>query len=503
MQYMYIYKFIKKIREHFVESPLFASSFGSDVLKLVGSTAFAQALRVLASPVVTRLYSPEAFGLFALFGSITSIMTVIVCLRYELAIMLPKKYEESANLLGLSLLLAALMSLLMIPVIWMGQGLLLGLLNAPGLASYLWLVPPMMFLAGAFQALNYWNSRTRRFGRLSIARLNASLVITGTQIGAGLAGYATGGSLIGASILGSVVSTLVLGGQIWRDEINTLAKCFSRVIIIRMAKRYKDFPKKSTWSGLLNVVSWQLPALLLSAFFSIEVVGFYSLSFTMVSLPMSLIGGAISQVFFQRAAEARRNNMLSTLIENIFEVLVVVGMLPMLLITFIGRDIFILIFGPNWVEAGTYSQIMAIWALVWFISFPISVLIDVLEIQNFGLFFNISNFVARLIALCAGGLLFKDARLALILFSIAGVLVYGYICIGLMLRCGSNLSMIFLILSHYFIRSIPGIIIILVLKTMGAKPLICIVASLLFVLIYYIYLIKIDSRLSFLRSQLA
>ena len=87
-----------------------ALSFASDVLKLAGGTAFAQALAILASPLITRLYGPEAFGLAALFTSIVGIVGVVACLRYELAIMLPKRDEEAANLLGLSLLPARAMN---------------------------------------------------------------------------------------------------------------------------------------------------------------------------------------------------------------------------------------------------------------------------------------------------------------------------------------------------------------------------------------------------------
>ena len=79
------------------------SSFASDVLKLAGGTAIAQILSILASPIITRMYGPEAFGLSALFASITGIVAVVACLRYELAIMLPEKDEDAANLLALGL----------------------------------------------------------------------------------------------------------------------------------------------------------------------------------------------------------------------------------------------------------------------------------------------------------------------------------------------------------------------------------------------------------------
>jgi len=103
-------------------------------------------------------------------------------MRYELAIMLPKTDEEAANLLGLSLLCVAVVSGLTVPALYFGGDALLSLLKAPGLEPYLILVPVFVFISGVFLALNYWNSRTKHFGRLSVARVTSSLA---TTLGAG------------------------------------------------------------------------------------------------------------------------------------------------------------------------------------------------------------------------------------------------------------------------------------------------------------------------------
>ncbi|MGI5933055.1 MAG: lipopolysaccharide biosynthesis protein, partial [Eubacterium sp.] len=134
------------------------SAFVTDVLKLVTGTTFAQIIVVLASPLLTRLYGPEAFGFYALFASITGILGVIACMRYELAIMLPKTDEEAANLLGLCLLCVAVVSGLTVPALYFGGDALLSLLRAPGLGPYLILVPPFVFISGVFLALNRWTT---------------------------------------------------------------------------------------------------------------------------------------------------------------------------------------------------------------------------------------------------------------------------------------------------------------------------------------------------------
>jgi len=480
-------------------APARSSSFTTDVFKLVTGTTFAQIIAVLASPLLTRLYGPEAFGFFALFTSITSILGVIACMRYELAIMLPKTDEEAANLLGLCLLCVAVVSGLTVLALYFGGDALLSLLKAPGLAPYLILVPPFVFINGVFLALNYWNSRTKHFGRLSIARIISSLATTGTQLGAGFAGFATGGSLIGASLVGSSVSTGVLGGQIWRDDHGLLHKSISWKGMADGLKRYKKFPLIDSGSALLNAASWQMPAFLLAAFFTPVAVGLYSLGFMVLQLPMSLIGGAIAQVFFQRASEARSDGTLSLLVEDVFRLLVMIGIFPILVVTIIGPDIFAVIFGEIWAEAGLYAQILSIWAFVWFISSPLSTIWVVLEKQEFGIRITVLNFVTRIISLVLGGISGSPV-IALLLFAISVFFVYGYLDVKMMEFSGVSLVAVKgHVLSALRIIFPPGAILI-GLKWINTDPLLLVISTCILVFIYYLYIINTNSDLKRLIS---
>jgi lipopolysaccharide exporter len=243
------------------------TSFAGDVLTLVSGTTFAQILTILATPILTRLYGPEHFGLLALFLSITGIFGTIVCLRYELSIMLPESDEEAANLLGLSLVIALILSIFTIPFIWFCRQPIQNVLKAPQLGVYLWIVPLFIFVSGVFLALNYWNSRTKHFKRLSAAKITSSIASIGTQLGAGVAGHATVGSLIGASLVGQSVSTLILVGQIWKNDKSLFLRSIGLKQMTAGLRRYRKFPLIDSWSALLNIVSWQLPIFLLASFF--------------------------------------------------------------------------------------------------------------------------------------------------------------------------------------------------------------------------------------------
>jgi O-antigen/teichoic acid export membrane protein len=463
------------------------------VLKLVTGTTFAQVLAVLASPVLTRLFTPADFGLLGIFTSITKVLGVVACLRYEFAIMLPDDERDAINLLAACLAIVTGVSLLCIPVFLIFEPAIVSALNAPELAGHLWLIAPFVFITGLFAALNYWNSRSRQYGRLSIARIISAVAITGGQLGAGMAGFATGGALIGANTLGQGAATGVLAAQIFRDDRKLIRRHLSLPRMRRLLVRYKKFPLYESWSGLLNVASWQLPSLLLPVYFSPTQVGYYSLAFRLIVMPMDLVGGAIQQVFFQRASNADRSGHLTGLTESVFTVLLRIVLFPMLTLALIGEEVFALVFGATWAEAGVYTQLLAVWAVVWFISSPLSTIYMVQGNQGFGLRINFANFLTRLAALVAGGML-GSARIAIQLFGISGIIVYGYLCFRLLMFSGIPFRRTAQIIAEAVLPFIPIGAVLLALKLVGTPALIHIAIGVGACGFYYVHLLRSDDR---------
>ncbi len=479
------------------------ASFAADTMKLVSGTTIALALGILAAPLLTRLYAPEAFGTLALFTSITGILGVVGCMRYELAIMLPETDEEAANLLGVSIGFSVLISLLTVPVIWWGKEPILRWLNAPRLAPYLWLVPILVFIHGVFLALNYWNSRTRHFGRLSIARVTSSVATTATKLSAGYAGYATAGTMIGANVGGQALATTVLGGQIWRDD----GRLFRRSIRLREmflgVKQHRKFPIFSTWSSLLNTISIQLPALLIAVFFSPVVVGFYALSHRILSVPMSLIGSAIGQVFFQRASQAKNDGTLPLVVENTFMHLLLIAGLPFLLLIIIGPEVFMVVFGARWIEAGVFAQILAPWLFFVFLGSPISTLYIVLERQEIGLVFNIILVLSRAGSLIIGSIQ-DNIFLALMLFSASGTIMWACLIVYLISYSGVRLSIFVKTLgAQLFIVTIFLLPVVVAKWLLDWPALLILVTGTFATVLYYAYVIFRDDRIRSLIAQIS
>ena len=185
-----------------------------------------------------------------------------------------------------SVILITILSALI--VIW-GSDLILHFIKAPELKNYLWLIPVAVFFSGVSAALNYWNSRKKHFGRLSVIQIISSITAQAAKLTAGFAGFVSGGVLILTAMLGGMVSAGALTRQSWLDDKKLFISNVRWRSIADGFIRFRKFPIIDTWGGLLNSISWQLPAMMLSSFFSLSVVGFYALGLAVI---MTQIGRA-------------------------------------------------------------------------------------------------------------------------------------------------------------------------------------------------------------------
>ena len=474
------------------------SHFSRDVLTLVTGAGIAQIIPIILSPVITRLYGPEAYGLFALFTSITSIMAVIVCLRYELAIVLPRSDEEAANVFGLCLLILSVISILSCLVIVFFQQPLETILKSSEIGNYFWLIPPFIFLSGLFLALNYWNTRTRQFQRLAKVQVLKACATSGPQLGFGFAGYATGGALIGAYLIAQLVATVALGIQVMKEHISFFRYHISRRGIIAVSKRYDNFPKYSIFASFLNTVYSTVPVFVLTAYFNPTVVGFYSLGLTVTMLPLSNIQNAVTQVFFPKAVEAKHVSLekLEEVVTHTIKPLIFIAYIPIILFILIGPEIFGIIFGVRWEEAGNYVRFLSIWLGFSFIASPISTLFSIFDKQYISTIISVLELIFPLGAIILGART-GNPLIAIILFtifgSITGLVAYQYLLglAGISIWVPAKLAL------NFFIISIPFISCIIIFKYIfSANILLIVLSSIVVFSLFPLVVLKRDPEMS-------
>lgn len=392
------------------------SSFSRGVALLSGGTVLAQGIILLASPVLTRLYTPEQFGLWAVFGSIIAILVVTVGLRYELAIPLPADDRDAAQLVlfGLTVVLVVCLTisagLLLLgdgPAQWM---------NAEGLQHYLWLVPPTLVAVGAYQVLNYWTTRNKRFSLLSLARVLQAGGQAFTQVLAGLVGAGASG-LIG----GYALSRLI--GLAWLLRGSKLPERRPDVRRWReLAADYRKFPAYTLWASLTNVIGVSLPPVLIAKYFGLGPAGLFALTTRVLSVPSTLVAQAVGQVFYPTAAERRDMASRSALVEKVASVLLVISLPVFAFVGMHGPTLFTSVFGPEWTRAGLFARYLAPWFVLSFISSPISTYALISEKQREALLITVYETGLRLGAIWLGGR-FGSEDLAVGLYAGAGVVI--------------------------------------------------------------------------------
>lgn len=386
---------------------------------LVGGTAGAQLILIAATPVLTRLYSPSEFGLLAAFVSLLAFLTVVASARYELAIHLPEKIEETVAVTVLSFICLIFTTLISIIFTFLFAEPLSALLKAPELASYLWLLPLAVFFVGLYQICNAWCVRHKQYKAIASTRIIQSIVTLLIQFSTFK--LAALGLLLGQAF-GQGAGSVKLSLQSIKDTNEFRSVQFHQIKTV--AKRYKSFPIYSTWTGLFNTASLQLAPLVFLSLFGATVAGLYALTLKLVSLPISLIGQAIGSVFLSEAPKAHREGRLNTLVLQFNKKLVQLGCLPTAILIVFGPELFAFVLGEQWYKAGEYAQWLAPWIFLQFQWTPLSNLTVVLELQKEALISQLLTFFARFGALFYAIGAGMAADHAIQLFAVVSAIVY-------------------------------------------------------------------------------
>ncbi len=374
-----------------LQQRLRSGSFLGNVLILAGGTGVAQALVVLVTPILTRLYTPDDFGVLTVFISVLGLMIVVSALRYEIAIPLPASPSFAINLTALSGVILLGMTMILSVFVAVFGADLAALLSVPQLTPYLWLIPLGMFSGGAFQILSYWHIRERRFKRLTQAKIGQSASMASGQL---LMGWTQWGAvgLVGGYVLGRVIAGVMLFYALIRSH-RDLLDSISLANIRLAASRYRRFPLLSSWSALLNQGGLQAAPLLFAAFFGAGVAGWFGLAQRVAGIPLTLIGRSVSQVYLGEASRLRNENpvaMRRLFLRTATKLFLYVGV-PLVIGGLLAPWVFGFIFGDQWRTSGWYIVALLPMFLGQMVVTPLSQTLNILERQDLQLIWDISR----------------------------------------------------------------------------------------------------------------
>lgn len=348
---------------------------GRGIAAIMLGTALGQVIAFGASPVLSRLYSPEDFGVFSVINALAMLLGTGMALRYELAVPLPREDHDARTLVVLGGVVTASTTILSIAVIAIFSGMIDQIVTDTRLRPWVITVPLIAASLATFRILNQWALRQQRYAATARRNVVQSVSTVAIQlcVGMGLIGPAgliaglAGGQAVGAASL--IHGAGLRGHSSWAD-------------LRRLARRYRRFPMLLAPSGILNAAGVYVPVILFATLYTSQVAGWFGFTQRMLALPITLVGQAVAQVYLSELAQSRRRGgggRQLALFRAASARLMIVGGAGALCLILLARPVFPLVFGEAWRESGAMAQALAVSLALQFVASPLSQTLIVYE----------------------------------------------------------------------------------------------------------------------------
>jgi teichuronic acid exporter len=345
-----------------------SSSYWRDIGWQASGNTLAQFVGVAGVPLLTRLYTPSDFAAQSLFIQVVTFCTAIVTWRYEYFVQLPKNDEDARTLNGVVLLLGLLAIVVLMPIFWLLQRPLAVQLGNSAVAPWLALAPLTAVLVSWGVATQNNAQRNRDFKNSGLSELVGKLAYVLTGLLAALAQLGSVG-LILTTALGAIAKSVFV--FLLRPEWGLNLLRFDRLDIRTVSRQYGKLASSTVVSHLLSTSAVAVPQIALGRLYGADVLGQFALVLATIYLPSGLLGAAIGQVYYQRAAASWANNEpFHGLWRDTLRKLLLIGVPIYGAIALLSPFAYPFIFGDQWYLAGTLAPVMSVAAFGSFVTSP-------------------------------------------------------------------------------------------------------------------------------------
>jgi O-antigen/teichoic acid export membrane protein len=414
---------LKKIKS-FLPSTLSShfreGTFLRNLSVVMTGTAIAQLISFAMMPIVSRLFTPEDFGIFGSYNSVLGVLSAGVTLQYAQAIVLPKYKEEGINLFFVSFLSVVVVTAMFAMAVLLFPAAAQNLINAPS-GWFLILLVIATLVAGLNQAIQAWCIRVKAFKATSVSQVIRSLSAVGIWIAAGF-GHMGAMGLAAGAICADILASL----NLWRVVKRDLKETHASVVwgrITQLAHEFRDFPFFSAPQNVMNALSQGLPVLLLGYYYGVGVAGFYAFGIRILQTPMNFILTPLRQVLFQKASETHnQGGNLYPLFLKTTGGLMAIALVPCAILFIWAPQLFSWIFGAEWHEAGTYARWLLLWLFAGFCNVPAVIFARIMRQQRNLFLYEGIILLSRTTILVIGGIYWSSLT-SIISFSILGFIL--------------------------------------------------------------------------------
>ena len=351
------------------------------VLILMSGAFVSQALTIVSSPILTRIYSPSDFGEFAIFTSILSILLVFSTGRYDLSVFEPKLNTHSKILIQSSFVIISFFSLLLLIIVFLFNSELIKILGNKEINDYVFVFPLSVFIASALNLVNSWSNRLGHYNIISNARIISTVLNILLSVLIGFF-YSNVGVLIFSLLVGQLASLFIL-----RSDIPDLFTNFSKKKSIILTKKYKEYPFYLIPATLSSEISGALPIILFTKYFGLETTGYFVLALKITTAPVAFLSNAIGEVYRQKAGEVfgKIGNCKELYLKTIKKLLLI-AIPSFLFILIFSNTLFPILFGRKWEISGYFVQCLSVMVFFQIISSPLSYTIVFNKSQKIDMF---------------------------------------------------------------------------------------------------------------------
>lgn len=408
---------------------LIKNDFVRSVTVLMSGTMLSQMAIILVTPILTRIYGPEEFGVYAVYTAILYTVSIIASLHYETAIPLPKEDSDSINIMVVALIIlcGTILFISLCMILFLQP--LIDLFRIQNFATYLYGLPLSILGLGMFQVFQLWALRQEKYSNIAKGRVRMNITQISSQVGLGIISN-TGGFLIAGEVLGRMIGGLGLAYS-FKKDILTSINHISWKKIKSMAIRYKNFPLISSWSSVLEGLSNHIPTFFIAGTLGVKAAGWYLIAGRILALPEAILGYSVKQVYLAKAAKLLHQSFSEFLMLfwTTVKKLILIACIVFTFISILSPSVFPIVFGNEWKEAGTYVLCMCVLYFIQFIVVPISTNFYLLELLHMQIFVEAGRLILLLAGILYANYFLTEAWQIILCMSIAGS--FGSLLVGI------------------------------------------------------------------------
>lgn len=353
--------------------------FIKNMLTLMTFTVIGQLIIFATLPLISRIYSPEQFGLYSSLVAIISILGVTTTLRYDIAIALTNDSSERFALYKLSsylnLIITILITCSLIIINAFTDYFSLGEILFIGLSIY---------MIGKLQIFNNLSVSLGYFKQVSLTKLTQSI----SQVIIQLFGYFSKNNLI-FLFLGYIAGKTNGLLYLYRTNKGSLkAEDIKKEDYLRVIKKFKNFPLYSFPSSLIGSASSNIIIIVIVVIYGGFYAGLYGFLTRIISAPLQLISKSYNSSLYKYSQ--------SNSTRSIFKLYILTSSFILLLFIFaiviymnLDVNIFSVLFGQEWAYINKIFPPFLLMTMAQFSVVPVSEILTVLNHQRIRLYWDI------------------------------------------------------------------------------------------------------------------